>query len=68
MAAKGITADDKARIVREVAKRYREQLKALTGPKPGLSKKQAEDMAAGCEDGARAAIAYLLAEKFITEA
>lgn len=47
---------------RTVAKQFKIEIDRMTGPKPGLSKKQAADILAGHEDGMRNMILALRAK------
>lgn len=54
-----MTDNEAATALKTVTDEYRAEIATLTGPKPRLSKRQADDMIAGFEDGARAMLARL---------
>lgn len=55
-----------AEVMREIKQTFEAQLQPLVGRKMGLKKNQLEDMKAGCSDGARMCIQFLVQKGFLT--
>lgn len=53
-------------VMREVKETFVSQLQPMVGGKLGLKKRQLEDMKAGCSDGARMCIQFLVQKGFLT--